>query len=33
MELLVASGIGALTAAGVYLLLRAHTFPVMLGSH
>lgn len=31
MELLVASGIGALTAAGVYLLLRASTFPVMLG--
>ncbi len=31
MELLVASGIGALTAAGVYLLLRAHTFPMILG--
>ena len=31
MELLVASGIGVLTAAGVYLLLRASTFPVMLG--
>lgn len=31
MELLVASGIGVLTAAGVWLLLRAHTFPVMLG--
>jgi multicomponent K+:H+ antiporter subunit C len=31
MELLVSSGIGVLTASGVWLLLRAHTFPVMLG--
>ena len=31
MELLVASAVGALTAAGVYLLLRARTFPVILG--
>lgn len=31
MELLVASAIGILTAAGVYLLLRLRTFPVILG--
>lgn len=31
MELLVATGVGALTAAGVYLLLRARTFPVVVG--
>ena len=31
MELLVASAVGVLTASGVYLLLRAHTFPVVLG--
>ena len=31
MEFLVASAIGVLTAAGVYLLLRARTFPVVLG--
>ena len=31
MELLVASAIGVLTAGGVYLLLRARTFAVMLG--
>jgi len=31
MELLVSSGIGVLAATGVWLLLRAHTFPVMLG--
>ncbi len=31
MELLVASGIGLVTAAGVYLLLRGRTFPVVLG--
>lgn len=31
MEFLIASGIGVLTACGVYLLLRAHTFPVILG--
>ena len=31
MEGLVASGIGILTAVGVWLLLRARTFPVILG--
>ncbi len=31
MELLLASAISLLTAAGVYLLLRARTFPVVLG--
>ena len=31
MELLVALAIGAMTAAGVYLLLRLRTFPVVLG--
>jgi multicomponent K+:H+ antiporter subunit C len=31
MELLVASGVGAATAAGIYLVLRAQTFPVVLG--
>lgn len=31
MEFLVASGIGLLTAAGVYLVLRLRTFPVILG--
>ncbi len=31
MELLVAIAIGTLTAAGVYLLLRLRTFPVILG--
>ncbi|TXF13061.1 Na+/H+ antiporter subunit C [Pelomicrobium methylotrophicum] len=31
MEALVAMGIGALTAGGVFLLLRARTFPVILG--
>lgn len=31
MELLVASGVGVLTAVGVYLCLRARTFPVVLG--
>lgn len=31
MEFLVASGIGVLTAAGIYLCLRARTFPVVLG--
>jgi multicomponent K+:H+ antiporter subunit C len=31
MELLIASGIGVLIACGVYLLLRARTFPVVLG--
>lgn len=31
MEMLFASGIGALTAAGIYLVLRLRTFPVILG--
>jgi multicomponent K+:H+ antiporter subunit C len=31
MEHLVASGIGAMTAAGVYLILRGHSFPVIIG--
>lgn len=31
MELLFASAIGVLVTAGVYLLLRARTFPVVLG--
>jgi multicomponent K+:H+ antiporter subunit C len=31
MELLVASGVGVLTMVGVYLILRARTFPVVLG--
>ena len=31
MEFLIASGIGMLTGAGVYLLLRARTFPVVAG--
>ena len=31
MELLVASAIGLLAAAGLYLVLRARTFPVVLG--
>lgn len=31
MEFLVATAIGMLTAAGVYLLLRGRTFPVILG--
>jgi multicomponent K+:H+ antiporter subunit C len=31
MELLVAAGIGLVAAAGVYLLLRGRTFPVVLG--
>jgi multicomponent K+:H+ antiporter subunit C len=31
VELLVASGVGVLTATGVYLVLRARTFPVVLG--
>ena len=32
MELLIASAIGALTAAGIYLVLRLRTFPVILGT-
>ena len=31
MELLVASGIGLITACGIYLLLRGRTFPVVIG--
>lgn len=31
MEILFASAIGVMVAAGVYLLLRARTFPVVLG--
>lgn len=31
MEFLVASAIGAMTAAGVYLALRGRTFPVVIG--
>jgi len=31
MEVLVASAIGILTAAGIYLVLRLRTFPVILG--
>lgn len=31
MELIVASAIGILTAAGVYLVLRGRTFPVVIG--
>jgi multicomponent K+:H+ antiporter subunit C len=31
MEILVASAIGILTAAGLYLVLRLRTFPVILG--
>ena len=31
MEFLIASAIGVLTAAGIYLVLRLRTFPVILG--
>ena len=31
VEFLVATAIGALTAGGIYLCLRARTFPVVLG--
>ncbi len=31
MEILIASGVGFMTAAGVYLLLRGRTFPVIVG--
>ncbi len=31
MEYLVSSAVGLLTAAGIYLILRRHTFPVILG--
>jgi len=32
MELLVATAIGALTASGVYLILRLRSFPVVVGA-
>jgi multicomponent K+:H+ antiporter subunit C len=32
MEFLVASSVGAMTAAGIYLILRLRTFPVVLGT-
>ena len=32
MELLVASAIGLLTAVGIYLVLRRHSFPVIIGT-
>lgn len=32
MELLVASAIGVLTAAGIYMVLRLRTFPVIIGT-
>jgi multicomponent K+:H+ antiporter subunit C len=32
MEFLVASAIGLLTAVGVYLVLRRHSFPVIIGT-
>ena len=32
MELLIASAVGALTAAGIYLVLRLRTFPVIIGT-
>jgi multicomponent K+:H+ antiporter subunit C len=31
MEFIVASAVGVMTAAGIYLVLRARTFPVVLG--
>jgi len=31
MEFLLASGIGLVTATGIYLLLRGRTFPVVIG--
>ena len=31
MELMVASGVGLATMTGIYLILRAQTFPVVLG--
>ena len=31
LEFLVSSGIGAVTAAGIYLILRGRTWPVVLG--
>ncbi len=32
MELLVASAVAVMSAVGVYLILRARTFPVVLGT-
>ena len=32
MELLVAAAIGTMTAAGIYLVLRLRTFPVIIGT-
>lgn len=32
MELLVATAIGALTSAGIYMILRLRTFPVIIGT-
>lgn len=32
MELLIASAVGVLTAAGIYLVLRLRTFPVIIGT-
>ena len=32
MELLIASAIGVLTAAGIYMVLRQRTFPVIIGT-
>ncbi|MCZ7674764.1 MAG: Na+/H+ antiporter subunit C [Roseovarius sp.] len=32
MELLVASSVGVLTAAGIYMVLRLRTFPVIVGT-
>lgn len=32
MELLIASAVGALTAAGIYMVLRLRTFPVIIGT-
>jgi multicomponent K+:H+ antiporter subunit C len=31
MEVLIASGIGVLTAAGIYLIMRGQTYPVIIG--
>jgi multicomponent K+:H+ antiporter subunit C len=31
MELLISILVGVMTASGIYLLLRSHTFPVVLG--
>ncbi|MBW7860061.1 MAG: Na+/H+ antiporter subunit C [Rhodocyclaceae bacterium] len=31
MEFLIASAVGMMTMAGIYLVLRGHTFPVVLG--